>query len=550
MPTQTYLSLAEFPGDGVTTEWDFNFAGGYINRAHVKAWTQDPQGVVTAHVIEPGDFITDFRVTISPPVPAGHLLRIYRETPREEPLVNFTGGSNFTEANLDLLAKQAIFCAAEAFDTGAYILAVDLLGQANTAVELASGLLDASAAAVAAQIATASDAASASADAAVAAAARVVAESFAQRADAIEARIDSIAASFTIRTWAPGQSYGPGTVGSTADTRDIVLVGGVWYVATVDHEAGATFADDLAAGRWLTTDPVQLHGDLVQLRGDLATPGADKGAAMVAFLSTLGLSSTDAQAAIDEVFANTRKPRNIIHNAELRNLFRNGGGTPPTTLSAGQFLIDRWKAGSEGLTRPSASAINGEVEWSDGTLVQVLKDFGTNSAYPDGIESVQQVTFAWEGTAVGRINSGDWHTSPFTFATVGISPGPYLEFGIADGATSATMSEPRAAFGTIDPGFYPLPRSEAEPLLERYFQRVSVLHQFVAGAGAQTEIWTESHARMAAVPTPTYVGSPSYTNTTAATLTTGTNNRFYISMPSTAAGTVRVTATVELDTGL
>jgi hypothetical protein len=366
---------------------------------------------------------------------------------------------------------------------------------------------------------------------------------FGQRLDGHDEAISNIAASYTIRTWATGQSYGPGTVGSTTDTRDVVLVGGVWYIATTDHTAGAVFADDLAAGRWMNTDPVQL-------RGDLATPGADKGAAMVAFLSTLGLSSTDAQAAIDEVFANTRKPRNIIHNAELRNLFRNGGGTPPTTLSAGQFLIDRWKAGSEGLTRPSATAINGEVEWSDGTLVQVLKDFGTNSAYPDGIESLQQVTFAWEGTAVGRIGNGEWRTSPFTFATVGISEDPYLEFGIADGATSATMSEPRAAFGAIDPGFYPLPRSEAEPLLERYFQRVSVLHQFVAGAGAQTEIWTESHARMAAVPTPTYVGSPSYINTTLATLTAGTTNRFYISMPSTAAGAVRLTATVALDTGL
>jgi hypothetical protein len=162
----------------------------------------------------------------------------------------------------------------------------------------------------------------------------------------------------------------------------------------------------------------------------------------------------------------------------------------------------------------------------------------------------QKVTFAWTGTAVARINGGAWQTSPFTFESVGITSSLTLEFGLAGGATSATLISPRAKFGTFDAGFTPLPMSEAEPLLERYFQRVSVLHQFVAGAGAQTEIWTESHARMAAVPTPTYVGSPSYTNTTAATLTTGTNTRFYISMPSTAAGNVRVTATVELDTGL
>ena len=100
-----------------------------------------------------------------------------------------------------------------------------------------------------------------------------------QRLDGHDQAITNVAASYTIRTWATGQTYGPGTVGSTTDTRDVVLVGGVWYIATTDHTAGAVFADDLAAGRWMTTDPVQL-------RGDLATTGTDKGADMVAFQST------------------------------------------------------------------------------------------------------------------------------------------------------------------------------------------------------------------------------------------------------------------------
>jgi hypothetical protein len=364
------------------------------------------------------------------------------------------------------------------------------------------------------------------------------------RLDAQDTAISNVAAGYTIRSWATGQSYGPGTVGSTTDTRDVVLVGGVWYIATTDHTAGAVFADDLAAGRWMNTDPVQL-------RGDLATEGLDKGGGMVAFLSTGGaLVSTTVQDAINEVFANTRKLPNIIHNAELRNVFRNNGATPPTTLTANQFLIDRWRAGASGLTRPAATAINGLVTWTAGTLVQELKDFGTGTVGPDSLSNGQKVTFAWGGTAVARINGGAWQTSPFTFESSGTTSSLVLEFGLAGGATSANLLSPRATFGTINPGFSARPLSEVEPLLERYYQRVAVLHQFVAGAGAQTEIWTESHARMATVPTPTYVGSPSYTNTTAATLTTGTNNRFYISMASTAAGNVRVTATVELDTGL
>jgi hypothetical protein len=78
----------------------------------------------------------------------------------------------------------------------------------------------------------------------------------------LDSSVSNIAASFTVRPWVTGQSYGPGTVGSTTDTRDVVNVGGLWYIATVDHVAGATFAGDLSAGRWLNTDPVQLRADL------------------------------------------------------------------------------------------------------------------------------------------------------------------------------------------------------------------------------------------------------------------------------------------------
>ena len=332
-------------------------------------------------------------------------------------------------------------------------------------------------------------------------------------------------------------------------------------------KAAANFAGDWADLTGALSMPASVFhaGQFWALRNDLAnvatsTPsgvstdwaaiGPIDAAGLSYDNSASGLQANNAQAAIDEVFSKTSKPRNIVHNAELRNVFRNGGANPPTTLTAGQFLIDRWKAGASGLTRLPPGTINGQIGWSAGTLVQELKDFGTTVLNPDGLSSGQKVTFAWGGTAVARINGGAWQTSPFTFEAVGAVSSLTLEFGLAGGATSATLSSIRATFGEFDGGFTPIPMSEAEPLLERYFQRVSVLNQFVAGAGAQTEIWTESHARMAAVPTPTYVGSPSYINTTLATLTAGTNNRFYISMPSTAAGAVRLTATVALDTGL
>lgn len=160
MPAPSFLSINEFPGDGSTLAWDFNFAGGYLDRSHVKALVRDEFGAPTD--ISPLTFITDFRVQLPAVIPVGHTLRIYRETPRDAPLVNFTGGSNFTEANLDILARQTILCAAEAFDAGAYAEAFDLLGQAQTAASQANAAL---VAAVASQAATAASASAAAASA-------------------------------------------------------------------------------------------------------------------------------------------------------------------------------------------------------------------------------------------------------------------------------------------------------------------------------------------------------------------------------------------------
>lgn len=151
----TFLSINEFPGDGVTLEWDFNFAGGYVSTDHVKVLVRDEFGAPTNIPITAGNFISKFRIKLGAVVPSGHTLRIYRETPRDAPMVNFTGGSNFTEANLDILAKQVVFAAAEAFDAGAYAEVFDLLGQAQTAASQAAAARDASAASKSAAAASA-----------------------------------------------------------------------------------------------------------------------------------------------------------------------------------------------------------------------------------------------------------------------------------------------------------------------------------------------------------------------------------------------------------
>lgn len=115
-PTEQLLSRTSYAGDGVTTAWNFTFAGGYIDKAHVKAFTTDSFNVRTDLTVVPGDFIGEFQLSVIPPVAVGSTLTIYRDTPKDAPIVDFADGSNLTEAALDTLSKQAVFAAAESLD--------------------------------------------------------------------------------------------------------------------------------------------------------------------------------------------------------------------------------------------------------------------------------------------------------------------------------------------------------------------------------------------------------------------------------------------------
>src|SRR5690606_16905529 len=67
---------------------------------------------------------TDITVTLSgpntiqltSPVPVGDYLVVYRDTPKKMPLVDFVTGAVMNEENLDMIAQQAIFNAAEMVD--------------------------------------------------------------------------------------------------------------------------------------------------------------------------------------------------------------------------------------------------------------------------------------------------------------------------------------------------------------------------------------------------------------------------------------------------
>lgn len=120
-PIRQLLSQTSYNTDGVTTIWDFSFSGGYLDQSHVKASYRTPDGDVTQITVTPGMFVGPFQLNISPAIPAGvggdTILTIYRDTPKDLPLVNFADKASLTEVSLDTNAQQAIFAAAECTDT-------------------------------------------------------------------------------------------------------------------------------------------------------------------------------------------------------------------------------------------------------------------------------------------------------------------------------------------------------------------------------------------------------------------------------------------------
>lgn len=116
-PLYTFATQNWWTSDGSDTVWNFSFAGGYIDKAHVKAWyrADDNEAIVPIPITE-DMFLGPNQLQILPAVPAGYTVAIYRDTPKILPLVDFTDGSGFSEIALDTNAKQAVFIAAETQD--------------------------------------------------------------------------------------------------------------------------------------------------------------------------------------------------------------------------------------------------------------------------------------------------------------------------------------------------------------------------------------------------------------------------------------------------
>ncbi|KVM61729.1 hypothetical protein WJ58_04000 [Burkholderia ubonensis] len=150
-------SMLVAQGDSVTKTFTFNFAGGYISKDHVKAYVYDTVAGTTApQIITPNMWSGPNQITFPAAFPNTQYLVIYRDTPKDTPLVSFANGAILNEPNLDEMAEQSVFAAAETQDrfdlvndgsTIAIHNAATALSQSNKAISDSSAATATSAAA-------------------------------------------------------------------------------------------------------------------------------------------------------------------------------------------------------------------------------------------------------------------------------------------------------------------------------------------------------------------------------------------------------------------
>lgn len=109
----------KYPGDGVTTDFEFNFVGGYISKDHVTAYEmvnltrkETPISSVDFEVVG----TNQFRLLNGRTIPVGHSLVIRRDTPKGLPMVDYNDGAILNEYNLDMSNEQNVFSVAELID--------------------------------------------------------------------------------------------------------------------------------------------------------------------------------------------------------------------------------------------------------------------------------------------------------------------------------------------------------------------------------------------------------------------------------------------------
>lgn len=422
MPTASRQleSLTSYPADGVTTAWNFSFSSGYLDQSHVKAYKLSPTGVRTEIPVSPAMFLGPYQLSISPPVPDGYELTIYRATPTDAPLVDFTDRSAFTETSMDTAIKQAVFAAAET---------VDALSVASERIDTISTLVD-NANTYANNAQTSANDAAGSAN---------LASLWATSLAAVSGGL------FGARKYANDAATSAGNA-ATSEQNAAASALSV-NQANLVHLAGA---ETITGVKTFSAQPVGITAASVGLGNVNNTSDANKPV------------STAQQAALNALGYIKNKVRNgnFVINQRAKS------GT--VTLAAGIYGQDGWKAGAGGCTYTFAASGNRTIlTISAGSLVQAIEDV---------LLEPGQYTLSNQGTAQARIAvngaalSGAFTACPLVSAAVtgGLSGAAGVLVEFSTGTLDRVQLEAGLVATSFDPRLY-----AAELMLnQRYFEVV------------------------------------------------------------------------------
>jgi len=254
-----------------------------------------------------------------------------------------------------------------------------------------------------------------------------------------------------------------------------------------------------------------------------------------------GLTATTVQGAIEQLSLRG----NLCDNPYFLNYTR----TPlspaifePVTLTAGQFLVDRWKAGAGGFARQfGTQPVDGIIYISTGTLVHQMYRY---------FDAGETVTVTWQGTALASFNGGTPQASPIVHTFAADTDNPTLEFS----GNGTNFQRVRINMGAVDLGiaskrsYYPI-RNRAH--FAQFYQRVFFNRQWTVPASGFIDRTTVQCTPMAAAPTASVISTQVNTNIASAVFSVPAESAttLHATLTATGAGAAHRQCVIALDTG-
>jgi hypothetical protein len=97
-----------------TTLWPFQFKDGYIDRKYVRMRYKAFDGKWYPLLVTPNSFADDYTLKVTPALPPCEMVEIYRDTPKDAPIVLYGyGGSLLADESRNAAARQSMHAVIE-----------------------------------------------------------------------------------------------------------------------------------------------------------------------------------------------------------------------------------------------------------------------------------------------------------------------------------------------------------------------------------------------------------------------------------------------------